>query len=99
MKNNSNKTKKHQILERFVIALLILGVIIGGIFAYVTQNPQIIVGFIQSQLYKDSPINSFEPFNKPDSNIREDGSLYVNDVKYGDEYANSYLDILVRIYL
>ena len=95
MKNNSNKTKskKHQILERFVIALLILGVIIGGIFAYVTKNPQIIVGFIQSQLYKDSPINSFEPFNEPDSNIREDGSLYVNDIKYGDEYANSYLDI------
>lgn len=95
MKNNcdNTKSKKHQILKRFVIALLILGVIIGGIFAYVTKNPQIIVGFIQSQLYKDRPINSFEPFNEPDSNIREDGSLYVNDIKYGDEYANSYLDI------
>ena len=31
--------------------------------------------------------------NEPDSTIREDGSLYVNDIKYGDEYANSYLDI------
>lgn len=95
MKNNcdNTKSKKYQILKRFVIALLILGVIIGGIFAYVTKKPQIIVGFIQSQLYKDSPINSFEPFNEPDSNIREDGSLYVNDIKYGDEYANSYLDI------
>lgn len=95
MKNNcdNTKSKKYQILKRFVIALLILGVIIGGIFAYVTKNHQIIVGFIQSQLYKDSPINSFEPFNEPDSNIREDGSLYVNDIKYGDEYANSYLDI------
>ena len=95
MKNNSNKTKskKHQILERFVIALLILGVIIGGIFAYVSKKPQIIVGFIQSLLYQDRPINSFEPFNEPDSTIREDGSLYVNDIKYGDEYANSYLDI------
>lgn len=95
MKNNRDKTKskKYQTLKRFVIALLVLCVIIGGIFAYVTQNPQIIVGFIQSQLYQDRPINSFEPFNKPDSNIREDGSLYVNDIKYGDEYANSYLDI------
>lgn len=95
MKNScdNTKSKKYQILKRFVIALLILGVIIGGIFAYVSKKPQIIVGFIQSLLYQDRPINSFEPFNEPDSTIREDGSLYVNDIKYGDEYANSYLDI------
>lgn len=90
---DNTKSKKYQILKRFVIALLILGVIIGGIFAYVSKKPQIIVGFIQRLLYQDRPINSFEPFNEPDSTIREDGSLYVNDIKYGDEYANSYLDI------
>lgn len=95
MKNScdNTKSKKYQILKRFVIALLILGVIIGGIFAYVSKKPQIIVGFIQSLLYQDRPINSFEPFNEPDSTIREDGSLYVNDIKYGEEYVNSYLDI------
>ena len=41
MKNNcdNTKSKKYQILKRFVIALLILGVIIGGIFAYVPKHP------------------------------------------------------------
>lgn len=78
---DNTKSKKYQILKRFVIALLILGVIIGGIFAYVNKKPQIVVGFIQSLLYQDPPINSFEPFNEPDSTIREDGSLYVNDIK------------------
>lgn len=90
---DNTKSKKYQIHKRFGIALLILGVIIGAIFAYVSKKPQIIVGFIQRLLYQDRPINSFEPFNEPDSTKREDGSLYVNDIKYGDEYANSYLDI------
>lgn len=95
MKSNYNiiKSKKYQILKRFIIILLILGVIIGGILTYVINKPQIIIGFIQNQLYKDRPINSFEPFQKADSRLREDGSLYVNDIKYGDDYPNSYLDI------
>ena len=38
-------------------------------------------------------VNSFEPRNVPGEHLREDGVLYVNDICYGNQYPNSYLDI------
>lgn len=38
-------------------------------------------------------VNSFAPRNTPGKHMREDGVIYLNDVCYGDQYPNSYLDI------
>lgn len=70
--------------------LVIIGV---GLYYYITNHPQIIIGVIQNALYGDNPINSYEAFNEPGRFIKDDGSLYLTEIKYGDEYPNSYLDI------
>lgn len=54
---------------------------------------KVIVGQIQKSLYKGKPINSLAPFSSPDRRIKKDGSLYVTEIKYGETYPNSYLDI------
>jgi len=66
--------------------------LIGGA-AYVYYNPQMIVGAMQSMLYQGAPVNSFEPFHEPMEREKEDGSWYVTEIRYGEKYPNSYLDI------
>lgn len=52
---------------------------------------------IQKMVFKKAygkvPVNSFEPRNEPGEHRREDGILYVNDICYGKNLPNSYLDI------
>lgn len=92
--NDLNSTrKKHKTLKIMGIVLLSLVLICSSMFFYVRSHPEIIIGFIQDALYKGKPINSFEPFNPPGRNVKSNGVLYVNDIKYADEYPNSYLDI------
>lgn len=66
---------------------------VGAVAAHIYYHPQIIVGAIQKALYKGAPINSFKPFHEPMTAEKEDGSWYVSEVKYGEKYPNSYLDI------
>lgn len=40
-----------------------------------------------------APVNTFEPRKVPGEHVREDGIVYVNDVRYGEKYPNSYLDL------
>ena len=75
-----------------IVFLFIILFMMGGYF-YIINHPQIIVGMIQSALYKGKPINSFEPFAKAKSVVKKDGSYYVTEIAYGDKYPNSYLDI------
>lgn len=86
--------KKHKGLK---IALIVLGVIvllIGGIALRIAFHPQTAIGLMQKIVYSDGKeINSFDPFNEPGSHVKGNGILYVNDIKYGDTYPNSYLDI------
>ena len=72
-------------------AIIILCVIVWCVYQFL---PGFIVGIIQKGLYKDGkPINSYEPFGKPDRRVKENGELYVTEIKYGEKYPNSYLDI------
>ena len=71
--------------------IIVLCVIAWCVYQFL---PGIIVGIIQKGLYKDGkPINSYEPFGKPDRRVKENGELYVTEIKYGEKYPNSYLDI------
>ena len=55
---------------------------------------------IQNFLYEKSGgkayVNSFEPANKPQKVYLEDGITVQTDVKYGEEYPNSYVDIYYK---
>lgn len=38
-------------------------------------------------------INDFAPRSTPGRHVREDGVLYINDIRYADKYPNSYVDL------
>lgn len=85
--------KKHKKLKIFAIILGVFLLICGSTYLNVCYNPQIIIGGIQKLLYGDFQVNSYEPLQEPIESIKENGIYYVSDLKYGDEYPNSYLDI------
>ncbi|MBN2613998.1 MAG: alpha/beta hydrolase [Bacteroidales bacterium] len=85
--------KRYKVLRILGIILLVLILMGTGLILFVNSHPQAVVGLIQKALYGDNPINSFEPFNEPGTDVKSNGILYVHDIKYGNEYPNSYLDI------
>ena len=80
-----------------MVAIAIIGGILAvGIGAAVSvyYHPQIIIGGIQKMLYRNGkPINSFDPFAPAMRRVKENGQLYVTEIRYGTDYPNSYLDI------
>lgn len=81
-------------------ALKVLGILLGVLLAlgivtyfYVTTHTQSLVGVIQKGMYGDSSPNSFEPLNTPGEGITAAGQYKINDIAYGTEYPNSFLDI------
>ena len=52
-----------------------------------------IVASIQEKLYGDKPFNSFEPMRPAERRVKANGHLMVTEIKYGDRFMNSYLDI------
>lgn len=78
-------------------ALVITAAVIAVILltaCWIYWHPQIIIGAIQKKLYPDGKlINSFEPFAPAARRIKENGQLYVTEIRYGSTYPNSYLDI------
>ena len=85
--------KKHKALKIIGIILGILLALGIGLYFYVTSHTQIVVGVIQKGIYGDSSRNSFEPLNTPGEGITEAGQYKINDIAYGTEYPNSFLDI------
>lgn len=71
-------------------AILLLG---AGLYCYVLTHTQVVVGLIQRALYGGASPNSFEPLNTPGSGTTEAGQYKLNDIAYGTEYPNSFLDI------
>ena len=85
--------KKHRALKVTGIVLSILLALGAGSYFYVTTQPQIVVGMIQKGIYGDSSPNSFEPLNTPGEGVTAIGQYKLNDIAYGTEYPNSFLDI------
>lgn len=93
MKSEAKRSGK-KVLKVFLAIIAVFLIIgISGYF-YVAYHPQVVVGIIQKALYPEGKeINPVEPQNVPDRKVRENGILYVNDIKYGSTYPNSFLDI------
>ncbi|MDY3984645.1 alpha/beta hydrolase [Dysosmobacter sp.] len=88
-----DKPKKHKILKVIGLILGILLALGGGSYFYVTSHTQIVVGAIQKGMYGDGSPNSFEPLYTPGEGITAAGQYKINDIAYGAEYPNSFLDI------
>lgn len=76
-----------------VILIIVLAVpaIAGLILA---THAQIIVGAVQKLAAGTvNTINSWEPLGEPMEGIRENGQYIITEIRYSDNYPNSYLDI------
>lgn len=85
--------KKYKALKVIGIVLGILWVLAIGLYFLLTSNTQIVVGMIQKGMYGDSNPNSFEPLYAPGEGLTAAGQYKINDIAYGTEYPNSFLDI------
>lgn len=82
---------KRKWLKRLITILttiLVIPIIAGFV---IDIHPQFLIGLFQG--YQNQ--NSFEPRNGATHNrsVKENGIVYLNDIKYAGEYPNSYLDI------
>ena len=77
----------------FVIILVILAVFIAGAVILLTHT-QIIVGAIQN--LSQGTVNTrnlFEPLHEPLQAKKDNGQYIITEIKYSDDYPNSFLDI------
>lgn len=93
MAKNIKNSKAIKALKIIGIILGIICVLVVGLYFYITTHPQIIVGMIQKGMYQDSTPNSFEPIYTPGEGEKADGQYKINDIAYGTDYPNSFLDI------
>ena len=87
------KLKRHKALKIIGIIFGILLAVGIGAYFYLTTYTQIFVGVIQKGVYGDSSPNSFEPLYTPGEGITAAGQYKINDIAYGTESPNSFLDI------
>lgn len=88
-----DKPQKNKMLK---VIGLILGILLAlgiGLYFYVTTHTELVVGIIQKGMYGDSSPNSHEPLYTPGEGITAAGQYKINDIAYGTEYPNSFLDI------
>lgn len=73
-----------------------LGIVASlGLIAYmsVTNHPQLVVGVIQSFMYKESSPNSYSPLYEPIDGLKDNGQYLKSEIAYSKDYPNSFLDI------
>ncbi|MCR5741158.1 MAG: alpha/beta hydrolase [Gammaproteobacteria bacterium] len=85
------KSKKGWIISLSIVGGLVLT--FGLLFLISTFNTQMIVGLIQKATYGNNPINSYSPFYEPHNGLKDNGQYLISEIKYDEEYPNSFLDI------
>lgn len=89
MKEKKIKT----ICKILIVFIVILAVLAGGVL-FVLTHTQIIVGTIQR--LSASTVNTdnvYEPLGEPMEGLKDNGQYIVTEIKYSENYPNSYLDI------
>ena len=77
------KSKGHSALKVFAIIFSVLIVLSVSLYFFAVTHTQVIVGFIQSCVYGDAPINSFEPLYPPVDGVKADGQYKISEINYG----------------
>ena len=88
----SRKTgkKKHTLL--MVLAVLLAIPVVAALI--LVTHTQIIVGTIQKLSASTvNTINSHEPLGEPMEGVKDNGQYIITEIKYSDNYPNSFLDI------
>ena len=88
------KEKKKKTIRKIWIAfIVILAVLAGGVLFALTHT-QIIVGTIQKlSAGTVNTANIYEPLGEPMEGLRDNGQYVITEIKYSENYPNSYLDI------
>ena len=85
------REKKKHILLTVIVILLVLPAIAAIILM---THTQIIVGAIQKLAGGTvNTVNSYEPLGEPMEGIRDNGQYIITEIRYSDNYPNSFLDI------
>ena len=88
-----NEKKKKTIRIILIIFIVILAVLAGGVL-FVLTHTQIIVGMIQKLSASTvNTANLYEPLEEPMEGLKDNGQYVITEVKYSENYPNSYLDI------
>ena len=88
----SRKTgkKKHTL---WIVLAILLAVLVTGALILMTHT-QIIVGMIQKLSANTvNTINSYDPLGEPMEGIKDNGQYIITEIKYSENYPNSFLDI------
>ena len=88
------KEKKKKTIRKILIAfIVILAVLAGGVLFALTHT-QIIVGTIQKlSAGTVNTANIYEPLGEPMEGLKNNGQYVITEIKYSENYPNSYLDI------
>jgi acetyl esterase/lipase len=88
------KEKKKKTIRKILIAfIVILAVPAGGVLFALTHT-QIIVGTIQKlSAGTVNTANIYEPLGEPMEGLKDNGQYVITEIKYSENYPNSYLDI------
>lgn len=98
MENTNKEGRKKRSIFQIILKVLggffIFGlVLIVGLYFYITSHTQVIVGMIQDVMYSEKGPNLYEPLYNPGETVMKNGQYKINDICYGTEYPNSFLDI------
>ncbi len=88
--NVKTQKKKHTFL--IILAILLAFPVIVALI--LMTHTQIIVGAIQKlSAGTVNTINSYEPLGEPTEGVKDNGQYIMTEIKYSDNYPNSFLDI------
>ena len=88
-----NEKKKKRIRKLLTALIVILVVLAGGVL-FVLTHTQIIVGTIQKLSANTvNTANVYEPLGEPMEGLKDNGQYVITEIKYSENYPNSYLDI------
>ena len=86
--------KKEKKRYTILIILAILLAVLATTALILMTHTQIIVGAIQKLSANTvNTINSYEPLGEPEEGVKDNGQYIITEIKYSDNYPNSFLDI------
>ena len=84
---------KKRLKKILIIVVAVLAVLAGGVL-FVLSHTQIIVGMIQKlSAGTVNTSNSYEPLGQPMEGLKDNGQYVITEIRYSENYPNSYLDI------
>ena len=84
---------KKKLKKILIIVVAVLAVLAGGML-FVLSHTQIIVGMIQKlSAGTVNTANSYEPLGQPMEGLKDNGQYVITEIRYSENYPNSYLDI------